>query len=111
MGDRLYAGLRAELGNHPNVGDVRGGKGLLAAVEFVEDRTTRRNFASDSKLGSRIQDEMRSRGVVTRTRPAAGIHPASGDEVLFAPPLVVTAKEIDRIVSVLRESVDVVLGH
>jgi putrescine---pyruvate transaminase len=111
MGDRLYAALRAELGNHPNVGDVRGGKGLLAAVEFVEDRTTRRNFASDSKLGSRIQDEMRSRGVVTRTRPAAGIHPASGDEVLFAPPLVVTAKEIDRIVSVLRESVDVVLGH
>jgi adenosylmethionine-8-amino-7-oxononanoate aminotransferase len=38
MGARLHEGLKAALGDHPNAGDIRGGKGLLAAVEFVEDR-------------------------------------------------------------------------
>mgnify|MGYP003694733743 CR=1 FL=1 len=34
------AGLRAAFGDHPNAGDIRGGKGLLAAVELVEDKAT-----------------------------------------------------------------------
>lgn len=110
MGERLYGALLASFANHPNVGEVRGGKGLLAAVEFVDDRATKRNIAADRKVAARIQAEMMKRGVVTRTRPVAGEHPAPGDEVLFAPPLVVTEEEIDRIVSVLRESVKVVLG-
>ena len=111
MGDRLHAALLTVFGGHPNVGEVRGGKGLLAAVELVEDRTTKQNFASNSKVGARIQAEMMKRGVVTRTRPAAGGHPAPGDEVLFAPPLVVTGAEIDQMVSVTRESVKAVLGE
>jgi adenosylmethionine-8-amino-7-oxononanoate aminotransferase len=110
MGNRLDAGLRAAFESHPNVGDIRGGKGLLAAVEFVEDRATRKNFAGARKVGGRVQTEMARRGVVTRTRPAMGEHPAPGDEVLFAPPLVVTGAEIDRLVHVLRESVESVLG-
>lgn len=110
MGDRLYAALQAALGGHKNVGEVRGGKGLLAAVEFVEDKATKKNFANDRKIAARILGEMMKRGVVTRTRPVAGEHPAPGDEVFFAPPLVITEAEIDRIVSVLSESVRAVLG-
>jgi adenosylmethionine-8-amino-7-oxononanoate aminotransferase len=53
---------------------------------------------------------MMMRGVVTRTRPALGDHPAQGDIVFFAPPLVVTEVEIDRLVSVARDAVDAVLG-
>ena len=44
MGERLYAGLMTAFDGHPNAGDIRGGKGLLAAVEFVEDRATRKNL-------------------------------------------------------------------
>ncbi len=110
MGERLYRCLLAALGDHPNVGEVRGGKGLLAAVEFVEDRATKKNLAGDRKVAARIQAEMMRRGVVTRTRPVAGEHPAPGDEVLFAPPLVITAAEIERMVGVLGESVKAVLG-
>jgi putrescine aminotransferase len=110
MGDRLHAGLRAAFAGHPHVGDIRGGKGLLAAVEFVEDRETKKNFAADVKVAGRLQAEMVKRGVVTRTRPAAGAHPAPGDGVFFAPPLVVTADEIDQIVSVTRDAATVVLG-
>src|SRR2546428_326008 len=110
MGTRLHQGLQQAFGDHPNAGDIRGGKGLLAAVELVEDRATKKNFAGDRKVAPRIQAEMMKRGVVTRTRPAAGAHPAPGDSVYFAPPLVVTEAEIDRLVSVTRDAVKVVLG-
>jgi len=76
----------------------------------VEDRATKKNFGGDKKVAQRIQAEMMKRGVVTRTRPSAGAHPAPGDSVYFAPPLVVTEAEIDRLVSVTRDAVKVVLG-
>jgi len=76
----------------------------------VEDRPTKKNFAGDRKVAPRIQAEMMKLGVVTRTRPVAGAHPAPGDSVYFAPPLVVTEAEIDRLVSVTRDAVKVVLG-
>jgi putrescine aminotransferase len=110
MGGRLHAALAAAFSGHPNAGEVRGGKGLLAAVELVEDRATRKNFAGDRKVAQRLQAEMMKRGVITRTRPAAGDHPAPGDIVFFAPPLVVTEGEIDRLVGVARDAVKVVLG-
>src|SRR2546421_2588465 len=110
MGDRLYAGLREAFKDHPHAGDVRGGKGLLAAVELVEDRASKRNFAADKKVAPRIQAEMMKRGVITRVRAVAGAHPAPGDTVYYAPPLVVTGKEVDQVVSVSRDAVKAVLG-
>jgi adenosylmethionine-8-amino-7-oxononanoate aminotransferase len=110
MGDLLIDNLKAELGDHPNLGEIRGGKGLLAAVEFVEDRATKKNFAIERKVASRLQSEMKERGVVTRTRATAGDHPSPGDQVLFAPPLIITEAEIELMVSVLRDSVVAVLG-
>jgi putrescine aminotransferase len=110
LGERLHAGLAAAFGDHPNAGDVRGGKGLLAAVEFVEDRATKKNFASDRAVASRLLAELMKRGLVTRTRPAVGAHPAPGDVVVFAPPLVVTEAEIDRLVTVTRDAAKVVFG-
>ena len=50
------------------------------------------------------------RGVITRTRPAVGAHPAPGDVLFFAPPLVVSEAEIDRLVEVARDAVQAVLG-
>jgi len=48
--------------------------------------------------------------VVTRVRPVSGPHPANGDTIFFAPPLVVTDKDVDRLVSVTRDAVKAVLG-
>jgi adenosylmethionine-8-amino-7-oxononanoate aminotransferase len=110
MGDRLFAGLQSAFKDHPNAGDIRGGKGLLAALELVEDKATKANLAADRKVAPRIQAEMMKRGVVTRVRPVAGAHPAPGDTVYFAPPLVVTSAEVDRLVSVARDAVKAVLG-
>ena len=105
MGERLQAGLQAAFGDHPNTGDIRSGKGLLAAVEFVEDRATRKNFGSHLKFAARLKAEIMKRGVITRTRPAVGADPAPGDILFFAPPLVVAEAEIDRLVSVARDAV------
>jgi putrescine aminotransferase len=110
MGDRLLAALVATFGDHPNAGDIRGGKGLLAAVELVEDRASKANFAGDRKVAPRIKAEMFERGIITRTRPATGAHPELGDVIFFAPPLIITEAELDRFVDVAREAVKVVLG-
>jgi L-2,4-diaminobutyrate transaminase len=110
MGDRLYAGLQSAFKDHAHVGDIRGGKGLLAAIELVEDRGTKANFAADRKVAPRIQAEMQKRGLVTRVRPTSGAHPANGDQVFFAPPLVTTGEQIDRIVSTCRDALKAVLG-
>ena len=101
MGTRLHEGLKAALGDHPHVGDIRGGKGLLAAVELVEDRATKAPFAADKKIGPRVLQEMTKRGVVTRAR---------AEHVFFAPPLVVTQTQVDQLVSAARDAIKAVTG-
>ncbi|MFZ1058464.1 MAG: aspartate aminotransferase family protein [Candidatus Rokuibacteriota bacterium] len=101
MGTRLYEGLKQTFGSHPHAGDIRGGKGLLAAVELVADKGTKATFPGDQKVGPRVQAEMVKRGVVTRTR---------GESVFFAPPLIVSETQVDRLISVARDAVKAVLG-
>jgi adenosylmethionine-8-amino-7-oxononanoate aminotransferase len=101
MGKRLHDGLRAALGAHPHVGDIRGGKGLLAAIELVEDRGTKAAFAGDKKTGNRVIQEMSKRGIITRNRL---------DHIFFAPPLVITEAQVDTLVSVTAEAVKAVTG-
>ena len=99
LGERLLAGLRS-LQGHPHVGDVRG-LGLLGGVELVADKAARTPFPPSDKIGPRVIRSMRERGLISR---------AKGDSVLFAPPLVTTDAQIDRIVEVLAESVREVTG-
>jgi putrescine---pyruvate transaminase len=103
MGARLHQGLTAAFADHPNVGDIRGGKGLLAALELVQDRGTKASFPADTKIGPRLQAEMVTRGLVTRVK--------GNEMVFFAPPLVVTAAEVERIVSITRDAMKAVLGR
>jgi putrescine---pyruvate transaminase len=95
MGARLHEGLKS-LSDIEWVGDVRGGHGLLCAVEFVADRATRAEFPPAWKVGDRIKAEAKKRGLITRS---------VRDILCFAPPLVVTEEEIDRIVAVMREAI------
>jgi adenosylmethionine-8-amino-7-oxononanoate aminotransferase len=97
MGKRLNEGL-AQLIEMPNVGDVRG-LGLMAAVEVVADKASRRPYESALGIGGKLAKAMRERGVVTR---------AKGESILLAPPLVVSDHEIDTIVNVTAEAIDAV---
>jgi adenosylmethionine-8-amino-7-oxononanoate aminotransferase len=93
-GKKLLAGLQ-ELSSLPHVGDVRG-LGLLAGIEFVEDKATRKAFPSTLKVGERIYQECVRRGLLSRFR---------GDIYVLAPPFVATDQQIDRIVNILGEAI------
>jgi L-2,4-diaminobutyrate transaminase len=101
-GAYLNAALRDALGGHPNVGDVRG-EGMLAAVEFVEDRGACRFFDPARKIGPAVAAALLSRGVIARAMP-------QGDILGFAPPLCLTRAEADTIVAAAADAVAEVLG-
>jgi adenosylmethionine-8-amino-7-oxononanoate aminotransferase len=101
MGKRLHDNLHAAFGDHKHVGDIRSGKGLLAAIELVEDKATKAPFAADKKVGPRVLQEMAKRGVMTRARL---------EHIFFSPPLVISEAEVDRLVSVTRDALKAVTG-
>jgi len=76
---------------HPVVGDVRG-RGLIAGVELVTDRTSR---APARELAGRVKDEMCERGVLIGT---TGRH---GNVLKVRPPLAITADEASLIPATL----------
>ena len=89
--------LRDALGDHPMVGDVRG-EGLLAAVEFAEDKAARKLFDPARKIGPQVATALAKRGVVGRAMP-------QGDILGFAPPLCLSRGEADIVVSATAEAV------
>ncbi len=89
--------LRDALGDHPNVGDIRG-EGLLCAVEFVKDRDTRSFFDASEKVGPRVVAALLAEGVIARAMP-------QGDIIGFAPPLCLSRDEADTIVNAARKAV------
>lgn len=64
QGKYLFEQL-AVLSRHPIVGDIRG-LGLLAGVEFVADRETRRPFPTELNLTERIVTRAEERGLLLR---------------------------------------------
>jgi adenosylmethionine-8-amino-7-oxononanoate aminotransferase len=78
----------APLRDHPHVADVRQ-TGMIAAVELVADKTTRRPFDSKERRGMRVYLHGLQHGVLLRPL---------GNVVYFMPPYVVTEQEIDLLV-------------
>ncbi len=101
-GAYFRAALADALAGHRNVGEVRG-DGLMAAVEFVEDRDDRRFFDPARKIGPAISAALLAEGVIGRAMP-------QGDILGFAPPLCLTRAEADIIVTAARRAVGKVLG-
>ncbi|MDH3296223.1 MAG: aminotransferase [Acidimicrobiia bacterium] len=79
----------------PLVGDVRGSH-LMACVEFVADRVTRRRYSEELGIGKMVSNEADELGLIVR--PIDNLN-------VMSPPLVITGDEIDLIVSRLREAI------
>ena len=87
---RLGSVLRATLGRlkaHRLVGDVRG-VGLIAGIELMRDGEKRIPFDSGLNVGVRVEEAARRHGLILRV---------VGDRLVFAPPLVIEADEIEQI--------------
>ena len=105
------ATLRRMLGDvfgvHEHVGDIRG-RGLLLALEFVQDRSTKEPFAPERRLHAVLKQKAMERGLMVY--PMGGtIDGQRGDHVLLAPPFIATAADLSEIVSRLEDAVDAAL--
>ena len=103
QGQRLMAGLEAKLGQHPNVGDIRG-RGLLQGIELVTNRDTKTPFDPALKLNQRVKAEAMARGVVVYPMLGTidGVH---GDHIVLAPPFIATDAEIDEIIEAVAAAI------
>jgi len=107
MGRRLHERL-APLAQLPHVGDVRG-RGLLAGIEFVEDKATRAPFARAARFAESFADAALEAGLTVW--PNVGhADGTNGDLAMVAPPFIVTDVEIDeiaqRLTTALHKTVD-----
>jgi L-2,4-diaminobutyrate transaminase len=102
VGAHFKAALKAEVGDHAHVGEVRG-EGLLCAVEFVKDPETRTFFDPSEGIGAKLAGALLSEGVIARAMP-------QGDILGFAPPFCLTEAQADEIATKLGRAVRSVLG-
>ena len=104
MGDYLLDRLR-ELSDHPVVGDVRG-KGLFCGVELVTDKQ-QKQAPSEAQMGA-VVDAVKAEGVlVGRTNSSL---PGLNTTLYYAPALVITKDEADRMVEATRKGIEKVFG-
>ncbi|MFO7900214.1 MAG: adenosylmethionine--8-amino-7-oxononanoate transaminase [Planctomycetota bacterium] len=78
-----------------HAGDVRQ-CGLIAAVELVCDPRTKEDYEPREKVGIRVTQAARERGLITRPL---------GNVIVIMPPLVIGEEALDRMLDILYESI------
>ncbi len=94
MGARLLRGLQAAVGKRAIVGEVRG-RGLMVCVDFVEPDGSGRPL--DAARVAELDRKAWDRGAIVYAR---------GTVLRLAPPLCITAEEVDTLVAIVADSVD-----
>jgi adenosylmethionine---8-amino-7-oxononanoate aminotransferase len=87
--------MLADIRPLPHVADVRQW-GLMTGIELAEDVSSRRPFPAKERVGKRVILEARQRGIILRPL---------GDVIVLMPPLSTTQDELERLVSVVAESI------
>ncbi len=89
-GAQMHAGLSALKDKHEVVGDVRGGYGLMHAVELVGDRTSKTPV--DKAVPGRVQAAAYKAGAMIRV---------SGNTIILSPPLILSDADVNVILSAI----------
>ncbi|SDI35578.1 aspartate aminotransferase family protein [Lutimaribacter saemankumensis] len=89
-GAELFAGLQKLAATYDLIGDVRGGHGLMCALELVSDRAAKTPI--DKGTIGKIQEVAYQSGAMVRV---------SGPNIILSPPLVLTADDVQTILSAL----------
>ena len=90
-GQQLFEGLQKLYDDFDVIGDVRGGHGLMCALELVSERATKKPI--DKATPVKLQKAAYESGVMIRV---------SGPNVILSPPLVLTPEDVDTILAALR---------
>ena len=89
-GAELFAGVQRLMAKHDCIGDVRGGHGLMTAIEIVSDRATK---AAPAKADpGKVQAAAYQAGAMVRV---------SGPNIILSPPLILTSADVQGILSAL----------
>lgn len=89
---RFLDGLK----EHPHVGDVRQ-RGLIAGIELVEDKATKKPFPWAEKRGIRVCQTAIENGVWLRPL---------GNVVVILPPLAISLDQLDQICQAVTKGID-----
>jgi putrescine aminotransferase len=89
-GTQLYQGCLRLMEKHDIIGDVRGGYGLMTAVEMVSDRATKQPIEAQTAMT--VQDVTYQSGAMVRV---------SGPNLILSPSLVLTEADAKTILTAL----------
>lgn len=98
-GDQLFAGLTALKDKFAIIGDVRGGHGLMAAIELVSDAQAKTPATTDTL--NQVFNLAYEAGAMVRI---------GGNNLLMSPPLIITEAEVTTILSALDAGLSAVSG-
>ena len=105
-GELLQDMLRAELGQHPYVGDIRG-RGLFVGVEFVQDRDSKACLDPALRFNAKLKAAAFAQGLICY--PMGGtIDGQKGDHVLLAPPFISEPHHLEEVVDKLTAAIGAV---
>ena len=83
-----YAARLAKLADYPMIGEAAG-VGLIGAVEFVADKTTKASFEPSRLMAAQAARFCEKEGLILRPLP--------GDRLAICPPLIMSEAEIDEL--------------
>ncbi|MBC3419533.1 MULTISPECIES: aspartate aminotransferase family protein [unclassified Pseudomonas] len=95
-GPYLQRILREVFANHPLIGQVQGA-GLVAALQFAEDKASRKRYANENELAWQCRTFGFEEGVIIRSTLG---------RMIMAPALVANHSELDELVEKTRKAVD-----
>jgi adenosylmethionine-8-amino-7-oxononanoate aminotransferase len=85
----------------PHVGDARNA-GLMAGVELVRDKASKEPYALQEKMGYRVADDLRKRGVLIRPL---------GNVLVIMPPLAIGPRDLQRMLDHIEASIVELTGR
>ena len=108
-GELLVNLLNQNLGDHPNVGDIRG-RGLFLGIELVADRVTKAPFPAELKVNKLIKQTAMQQGLLCY--PMGGtLDGRLGDHILLAPAFIITEDQVREIANIMTSVINAVTDN
>jgi len=83
---------------HPHVADIRL-RGMMGGIELIKDKNRQTSYGYGEKIGYRVCAEAKKRGVLIRPL---------GNVIVVMPPLMITGKDLMRLIEVICLSINCV---
>ena len=104
MGKLMFEQMKAAR-DLPIVGEIRGGRGLLAGVEFVTDKEKRTPFDPKEGVAAAVVKSVFDKGVLIMPGAPGIIDGVNGDHIAISPPFTIDESGVRHSVEIILESI------